>query len=175
MKWDTFMEHKETIVVCEENGPINISHNALLITPKMNVVIKPIVHADSTKSTITCTNYGKIGDSVETYHNNKKAMPIALIVLIKSIEPIVGVTTQPTKPFRIPLTYPYTICSNINHWSRDCPEKHNHKICFEQNWLISIIPKLPKTNNVPINVIVIVITWSQIIGQIMRYQEPLKV
>jgi hypothetical protein len=36
------------------------------------------------------------------------------------------------------LTYPYTICSNINHWSRDCPKKHNHKICFEQNWLIPI-------------------------------------
>jgi hypothetical protein len=39
----------------------------------------------------------------------------------------------------------------------------------------TIIPKLPKTNNVPINVIVIVITWSQVIGKIMRYQEPLKV
>jgi hypothetical protein len=62
MKWDSFMEHKEAVVVCEENWPINISHNALLITPKMNVVIKPIVHANSTKSTITCTNYGKIGD-----------------------------------------------------------------------------------------------------------------
>jgi len=69
MKRDTFMEHRETIVVCEENGPTNTSHNALLITPKMNVVIKPIVPIDSTKSTITCIKCGKIGDSVETYHN----------------------------------------------------------------------------------------------------------
>ncbi len=38
VKRDTFMEHKEVVVVCEQNGPINMSHNALLITPKMNVV-----------------------------------------------------------------------------------------------------------------------------------------
>jgi hypothetical protein len=81
----------------------------------MNVVIKPIVPVDSTKSTITCTNYGKIGDLIETYHNRKREMPIACIVPIKSIEPIVGVTVQAIKPFRIPLRYPCTICSNINH------------------------------------------------------------
>lgn len=91
-----------------------MSHNALLITPKMNVVIKPIVLVDSTKSTITCTNYGKIGDSIETYHNQKREMPIAPFVPIKSIEPIVGVIAQAIKPFRIPLRYPCTICSNIN-------------------------------------------------------------
>ncbi len=56
MKKNAFMEQKETVVDCEKTRPINMSHNALLITPKMNVIIKPIVHVDSTKPTITCTS-----------------------------------------------------------------------------------------------------------------------
>jgi hypothetical protein len=28
MKRNTFMEHKEAVVDCEENGPINMNHNA---------------------------------------------------------------------------------------------------------------------------------------------------
>jgi hypothetical protein len=33
MKWDTLIEHKKTIVVYEEKGPIGLSYNALLNTP----------------------------------------------------------------------------------------------------------------------------------------------
>jgi hypothetical protein len=36
MKRDTLMEHKETVVVCEENGPISLSYNVLLTTSETN-------------------------------------------------------------------------------------------------------------------------------------------
>jgi len=68
MKWDTLIEHKEVLVVCEVNGLVNMNYNALLITPYMSTIVKPIILV-STKSTLTYTNYGKIGHSIETFHN----------------------------------------------------------------------------------------------------------
>jgi hypothetical protein len=44
MKWNTLTEHKEAAIICEESGPINLSYNVLLTTPKANIVVKPIVH-----------------------------------------------------------------------------------------------------------------------------------
>ncbi len=44
MKKDTLIEHKEVVVVCEENGPINLSYNVLLTTPKANIIVKLVVH-----------------------------------------------------------------------------------------------------------------------------------
>jgi hypothetical protein len=48
-----------------------------------------------TKSTLTCTNCGKIGHSVETCHNKKKVrvMPTPIV----TIEHVVGIKTQPIK------------------------------------------------------------------------------
>jgi hypothetical protein len=40
------------------------------------------------KSTLTCTNYGKTGHSMEFYHNMKKEVPIVPTVIVKSIEPM---------------------------------------------------------------------------------------
>jgi hypothetical protein len=42
MKKDTLIERKETIVVCEERGPINLSYNVLLATLEANTIAKPI-------------------------------------------------------------------------------------------------------------------------------------
>jgi hypothetical protein len=33
MKWNTLIEHKEAVVVCEESWPVSLSYNALLTTP----------------------------------------------------------------------------------------------------------------------------------------------
>jgi len=60
MKKKTLIEHKEAIVVCEESGRVSLSYNALLITLKVNTIAKPIVLVVTTKSSLTCTNCGKI-------------------------------------------------------------------------------------------------------------------
>jgi hypothetical protein len=72
MKRNTLIEHKEIVVVCEESGPTTLSYNALLTTPKANAVVKLVILVITAKLALTCTNYGKTGHSVETYHNMKK-------------------------------------------------------------------------------------------------------
>jgi len=84
MKRNILIEHKEVVIVCEESGPISMNYNALLTTPKANVKIKPIVLAMTTKSTLTCTNYGKISHLVETCHNIKKKVLVVPIAIVKS-------------------------------------------------------------------------------------------
>ncbi len=74
MKRNILIKHKE-VVVCEENGLVNLSYNVLLTTPKANVVFKPIVPIGTVKSTLTCTNCGKTSHSMETYHNKKIKLP----------------------------------------------------------------------------------------------------
>jgi hypothetical protein len=68
---DTLIRHKEAIIVCEESGHVSSSCNVMLTTPKANIVVKSIVLV-TTKSTLTCTNCGKIGHTLETCHNRKK-------------------------------------------------------------------------------------------------------
>jgi len=40
MKRRTLIEHKKKVIICEENGPINLSCNVLLTTLKVNTIIK---------------------------------------------------------------------------------------------------------------------------------------
>jgi hypothetical protein len=84
MKRNIFNEHKEVVIVCEENGPVSMNYNALLTTPKANVRIKPIVLAMTTKLALICTNCGKIGHLVETCHNIKKEVLVVPISIVKS-------------------------------------------------------------------------------------------
>jgi hypothetical protein len=85
MKRNTLIEHKEVTIVCEENGPFSMNYNVQLTTPKANVGVKPIVPAMTAKSTLTCTNCGKIGHVVETCHNRKKKkVPIVPIAIVES-------------------------------------------------------------------------------------------
>jgi hypothetical protein len=88
MKRDTLIEHKEVVVICEENGPVNLSYNSLLTTPKANTMVKPIVHVVTAKSTLTCTNCGKTCHSLKTYHNRKREVPIVPTTIVKSTKPI---------------------------------------------------------------------------------------
>jgi hypothetical protein len=59
MTIDTLIEHKEAIVVCEENGLISLNYNVLLTTPKTNIIANPTILVVITKSSLTCTDCGK--------------------------------------------------------------------------------------------------------------------
>ncbi len=71
MKWNTLIEHQEVVIVCEENGPISLNFNVSLTTPKVNVVVKPIVPIVIAKSTWSYTNCDKTCHILETCHNQK--------------------------------------------------------------------------------------------------------
>jgi hypothetical protein len=71
MKKNTLIEHKEAAMVCEESGHVSLSYNVLLTTPEANVVVNLVVSIITVKSTLTCTNCGETGHSMETYHNKK--------------------------------------------------------------------------------------------------------
>jgi hypothetical protein len=86
MKRNHLIEHKEAIIVCEENGPISMSCNALLTTLDVNVGVKHVVHVVIVKSTLTCINCGKTGHLVESYHKRKRKVLVVPTITIKSIE-----------------------------------------------------------------------------------------
>jgi hypothetical protein len=112
---NTLIEHKEAIVVCEKNGPINISYNVILTTPETNVGVKLVVHVMTVRSTLTCINCGKIGHSVETYHNRKREVLVVPTTTIKPTKLIVGIKTQLVKSIKIHVRYPYIIFFNVEH------------------------------------------------------------
>jgi hypothetical protein len=164
MRRNTSIEHKEVVVICEESGPINMSYNVLITTPKANAGIKHVVLDVTIKSALTCTNCGKIGHAVETCHNRKKEVPIVLTTIIKSTKPIVGTKTQLVKSRKMHVCYPSIICSNVEHRSRKCPTK------FEVQNMYNIKPisfsatttfKPPKTDDMSINVVAIITTYNQ--------------
>jgi hypothetical protein len=123
MKRNTLIKHKEVDVVYEESGPISLNYNALLITPEPNVVVKLVVPTVTTKSTLTCTNCGKIDHLMETCHNTKKEVPVVPTPTIKSTELVIGTKTQPIKSGKLLVHYPCIICSIIEHRFRECPRK----------------------------------------------------
>ncbi len=110
MKRNTLIKHKEAAIVCEESELVNMSYNILLTTLKVNAGVKPITPIMTTKSTLTCTNCGKTGHLVETYHNRKREIPIVPTITIKSIKLV--------KSRKIFVHYPYIIFSNIEHRSK---------------------------------------------------------
>jgi hypothetical protein len=122
MKINTLINHKE-VVVCEKNGPINMSYNVLLTTLEVIVGVKPIVLVVTAISTLTYTNCGKIGHLVETCHNIKKEVPVLPTVTIKSKKHVVGTKTQPIKLGKIHDHYPCKMHFSVEHRSRECPRK----------------------------------------------------
>jgi hypothetical protein len=43
MARDTFIKHKEVVVICEENGPVITNYNALITQHKSKPITQPIV------------------------------------------------------------------------------------------------------------------------------------
>ncbi len=123
MTRDTFIKHMEAIMICEESGMVITNYNALIIQPESKSVAQPIVHFTMTKQPLTCSNYGKTGHAKETYHNRKKEIHVIHVVPTKVTKPIVEIITQFVKPTKIPLTYPYIICSSFEHRALDCFRK----------------------------------------------------
>jgi uncharacterized Zn finger protein len=60
-------------------------------------MVKPTVHVVTTKSTLTCTNCGKIGHFIKTCHNRKIKVLVVPTTIVKSIELVAGTKTQPIK------------------------------------------------------------------------------
>jgi len=123
MKRNTSIEHKEATIVCDENGPISLSYNALVTTPKANTMVKLVVLVVTTKSTLTCTNCAKTNYSLKTCHNMKIEVVIVPTATIKFIELIAKTKTQPIKSGRIHVCYPYIIYFNVEHIFGECPKK----------------------------------------------------
>jgi hypothetical protein len=115
MKRDTLIEHKDIVVVCEEDGPISLSSNVLLTTLEANIVVKLAIPIVIAKSTLTCTNCSKIGHTLETCHNRKRNVPIVPTTMIKSTKLISKIKTQLAKSSRIFVCYPYIIYYNVEH------------------------------------------------------------
>jgi hypothetical protein len=127
-------------------------------------VVRPIVLVVITKSTLNYTNCGKTGHLMETCHNKKKKVPIAPIIIIKSIELVVKTKTQLVKLGKIDVRYPCLIYSNAAHRSGKCPKKievQNMLKTKHVNYNVTKTPKPLKTNNVPVNVVGVVTTHSQ--------------
>jgi hypothetical protein len=86
------------------------------------------------------------------------------IVPIKVAKLVVEVTTQPIKPTKVPLKYPYIIYSNFERCAPNCPKKIKvHKMFRTKPTTTAIvIAKLFKLDNVTINAIAIVATCNQV-------------
>ncbi len=82
MKRNTLIKHKEIVIICEENGPFNLSYNVLLTTLKANTIVKLVVLVVIIISSSTCINCGK------TCHNMKREVPFVLITTIKFTKPM---------------------------------------------------------------------------------------
>jgi hypothetical protein len=56
-------------------------------------------------------------------HVITKEKVVVCVVPTKVVEPIIEITTQPTKPTRVPLRYPCIICFNFEHHAPNYPRK----------------------------------------------------
>ncbi len=99
---------------------------------------------------------------METYHNKKKEVHVILVVPTKTIESIIEVTTQLAKPMKVPLQYPCIIFYNMEHRFRNCPCKKEvqNMFCTKTANITQVITKLVKIDNVSVNVIANVTTYS---------------
>jgi hypothetical protein len=164
MMRNTLIEHKKTTEVCEESGLVSLSYNVLLTTLEPNVIVKPIIPTIIAKSTLTCTNCGKTNHLVETYHNRIKKVQVVPIATVKSTEHVTRTKTQHVKSRKIHVCYPCIICSNIEHRFGECPRKIEVHNMFKTKPISSnatTTPKPPKTDNVLVNVVVVVTIRNQ--------------
>jgi hypothetical protein len=77
---------------------------------------------------------------------------------IKFIELVARAKTQPIKSRKIHVHYPCIICYNVEHKSGKCPKKTVVQNMFKTkhvNFNAIIAFKPPKTDNMPVNVVVL--------------------
>jgi hypothetical protein len=100
-----------------------------------NAKVKPIVLVVIGKSTLTCTDCGKIGHLVETCHNRKREIPVVPTTIVKFIELVGGTKTQYVKSRKILVCYPYIIYSSVEHRFGEAPKNLKYRTCSELNML----------------------------------------
>jgi hypothetical protein len=61
MTRDTFIKHKEVVMICEESELVITNYNVLLTQPESKLIAQPIINYIMTKQPLTCSNYGKTG------------------------------------------------------------------------------------------------------------------
>jgi hypothetical protein len=152
------------VVICEKNEFVNLNYNAILTTLKANIVVKNVVTIVIAKSSLICTNCGKIGHKLETCHNMKREVLVVLTTIVKFTQHVAKIKTQLAKPIRIPICYPYITYYSVEHRSRECPRKIKVQNMFKiklASLNTTTTPKSPKLDNVPINVVAVVINCSQ--------------
>ncbi len=74
------------------------------------------------------------------------------------------VAAQLVKPTRMPLKYPYIICSSFEHYALDGLRNEEVQNMFwtKPTTIAIVVAKNPKFDNVPINVVIVVTTHRQV-------------
>jgi hypothetical protein len=95
----------------------------------------------------------------------KKEKPSIIVVPTKVAELVARVIARLVKPTRVPLKYPYIIYSSFEHHAPDCPKKTKVHYMFQTKSIIiaTTVTKKPKPDNVPVNVIVTIMTCNQVL------------
>ncbi len=140
-----------------------MSYNALLTTLEINIVLKLIVPAITVKLTLTCINCGKTNHLVETCHNRKKKVLVVPTTTFKSTKLVARTKTQLVKSRKIHVHYPCIIYFNVEHRFGECPKKIKIRNMFKTKLVgsnVTTTPKPLKTDNVLVNVVVVVTTCS---------------
>jgi hypothetical protein len=173
MTRNTFIKQKQTIIICEESGLIITNvYNVLLTQLEVKLVAQLIVNCTTNKQQLTCSNYGKIGHAKENYHNRKREV---VVPIVPTKQHVVKVTTQPIKPTKVPLQYPCIIYFNVEHRAPNFPRKTKvQNMCHTKtNSIAIVVPKLPKPDNILVNVIAIVTTRNLVLEQHVHKKHEL--
>jgi len=102
---------------------------------------------------------------------------IVFVVSTKVVEPMAEMTAQPIKPTRVPVRYLYIISFSFEHHALDCLRKVEVQTMFltKPTTTTTIIAKNLKPNNVLINVVIVMMTCSQVLKQqVFRERESMK-
>jgi len=137
---------------------------ALITHPKSKPVTQLVVTCTILKQQLAYSNCGKIGHAKGTCHNMKREELAALLGSTKVIESVVGVTAQHVKLTRVQLRYPCIICSSSKHcapYYLRITKVHN-LFRIKPTSTTTVMAKSSKPDNVPINVIIVVTTRSQV-------------
>jgi hypothetical protein len=90
---------------------------------------------------------------------------------------VTEIIAQPVKPIIIPLKYSCIICSSSKHHAPNCLRKTNGQNIFrtKPTTTTTIVSKPFKFDNVPINVVVVIMTCNQVPEQqVFRECELMK-
>jgi hypothetical protein len=90
---------------------------------------------------------------------------------------VVEVIAQPIKPTKVPLKYSCIICSSFEPHAPNCLRKTNDQNMFQTKptTTTTIVSKPFKFDNVPINVVVVIMTCNQVPEQqVFRECELMK-